>query len=98
MEVAIRNNRISVKNVNLGKKFSDISGDLLIDQHGQVKVTTDTKLTFITDIHSISPRIFSEMNDVIGFEKLLKDNGDTKLSKIIRKMMDITDLKIINTI
>jgi len=96
MEIIINNNSISVKDVNLGKGFNDITGDLLIDEYCRVTVTYNAGRIFVTDIANISPRIFSEMNEIINFEQFLKDSGDTKISKLFRKMIDITQNRVID--
>ena len=59
MEIIIRQNSVNVKNVNLGKNFSEMIMDLMVDRVGRVKVykqSKPTKISFYTDLNHFRVR------------------------------------------
>lgn len=76
MEIIIRHNSIYLKNANLGKGFSDMTTDLIIDKYGRVKVFM-SKLSFLTDLD----RLPIEILDAVS-KRLEKEAGNRILERI----------------
>lgn len=83
MEIIIRYKNVQVKNVNLGKSFSNITTDLIIDRYGRVKVNAGPSF-FYTDLNHISHDILNEAS-----ERLKKEANNRILVKIKKRIDDI---------
>jgi len=83
MEISISHNNVQVKNVYLGKSFSNITTDLVIDRHGRVKVNTGANF-FYTDLHHISHDILNEVS-----ERLKMETNNRILEKIQKRINDV---------
>jgi len=66
MEIIVRHNGVYLKNASLGKGFSDIVADLIVDKLGRVKVI-GSKLSFYTDLGHLPFEILDAISK--GLEK-----------------------------
>lgn len=78
-----------MKNVNLGKVFSDIVADLIVDRYGRVEVKTRSKLSFYTDLDHIPPEIW-----VVISERLENETRNRILAKVKDKLCIYTERRI----
>ena len=67
MEIIVRHNSVYLKNANLGKGFSNVVADLIVDKLGRVKVCAGSKLSFYTDIDHLPFEILDAISK--GLEK-----------------------------
>lgn len=52
-----------MKDANLGKGFSDMVADLVVDQQGRVKVYVMSKLSFYTDVEHLPSEILDTISE-----------------------------------
>ena len=81
MEIIVEHNSVHVQDTNLGKNFSDIKVDLIIDRYGRVKVKTGSKSYFYTDLNHIPAQILVQIS-----KKLKEEPSNRILSKIKKKI------------
>jgi len=80
VEISVRHNSVYLKNPNLGKGFSNMSADLILDKYGRVKVI-GSKLSFYTDIDHLP----FEILDAIS-KRLKKETSNRILERIKEKI------------
>jgi len=80
MEIIVRHNRVYLKNANLGKDFSNVIADLILDKYGRVKVI-GSKLSFYMGIDYLP----FEILDAIS-ERLEKETSNRILERIKEKI------------
>jgi len=68
MEVLIGQTCVHLKDVNLGKSFSDMRADLRIDQGGRVKAYHGFTLFFYTDLNYLPLEILMAASEGLGLK------------------------------
>lgn len=86
MEILVRHNNVQVKNVNLGKGFSDVLANLTLDSQCRVRVQIGSKMTFNTDLGALSTEILHPISD-----RLEKEADNRILVRIEKRIKSILD-------
>jgi hypothetical protein len=87
MEIIVKQNSISVKNLSLDKEFSGIIANLLVDRLGRVKVYTGSdqkRLSFYTTLEYLPSELLLAMS-----EKLENEASNRVLVKIKKRIEPI---------
>ena len=90
MEIIVRHNSVYLKNANLGKGFSDMTADLILNKYGRVKVI-GSKLSFYTDLDHLP----FEILDAIS-ERPEKGADNRFLARIKDKIQRTKSVKVVN--
>jgi hypothetical protein len=99
MEIIIKQNSVSVKNVSLDEGFSGIIANLLVDRLGRVKVyigSDQKRLSFYTTLEYLSSELLLAMS-----EKLENEVGNrvfVKIKKRIEPIIKSRALRVANMI
>lgn len=76
MEIIVRHS-VYLKNVDLGKGFSNVVVDLIVDKLGWVNVCVGSKLSFYTDLDRLPFEILDAISKVLE-----KEAGNRILARI----------------
>jgi hypothetical protein len=86
MEITIRHNSVYLRNVDLGESFSNIMADLIVDKLGRVKVETESKHSFYTDLDNLPLELLQAISKVL--KKEAKNRILTKIEERVRRSME----------
>ena len=81
-DIAIRHNSVHVKNVNLGKHFSNMVGELIVDRFGRVKVIVGSTFFLYTDLQCLPPTILGSISE------RLQEEATNRILLNIQKRID----------
>jgi hypothetical protein len=77
VEVSVQYNRIIAHDVNLGERFADLHGDVMVDKTGRVQVLAE-KMRLNCDLDSLGNDVLEAIEDLLS-----KDN---ELAKRFHKL------------
>ena len=91
MEIVVKHNSVYLKRVNLGRNFSSMIADVIIDRLGRVKVYTESELktpSFYTDLYHLPPEVLTVIS------KKLENEAENKiLTKIDKRIQFILNME-----
>jgi len=90
MEIIVRHNSVHLKNVNLGKGFSDTLANLTLDSRCRVRMQFGSKLTLYTDLGVLPTEVLSLVSS-----KLEKEPDNRILSKMEKRIRFTLDDRMV---
>lgn len=87
LEIIIKQNRVYVKNANLGENFSDLLADLTVDKYGRVKVKIRSNLSFNTNLPYLPSTILTAVSERL--EKKERNKNLLQIGKKIKSALDV---------
>ncbi|UCH02066.1 MAG: hypothetical protein JSV20_09710, partial [Candidatus Bathyarchaeota archaeon] len=64
----IRHNRVHIEKADLGIKFSNITGDIIVEKQGRVKICAGSDWFFYTDLKNIPQKILQSVSETLKSE------------------------------